>query len=557
MTAPRWTSALLRLAAPPGRAEDVLGDLEEAHRSRVQRRGRFIGTLLTGLEALDVGATLVRDRVRRRPTARPASRSETVPPGRGRTIVVSWLDFKLALRMLIKYPGLTLVGGLAIAFAIAAGAGVFEFVNQVVHPTLPLDEGDRIVGIRNWDAEAGRVVDQATHDYVTWRAELESVEDLGAFGTLERNLITGQGGGEPVLVAEISASAFRLARVPALLGRPLVETDEQAGAPPVVVIGHRVWQTRFAGNPDVVGQTVLLANAERTVVGVMPKGFAFPFAHSIWVPLRLNVLDYERRQGPAVPFGRLAPGVTLDEAQAELTSIGRRVAADFPDTHEHLRPEVMPYALSILNRPGFPGLIWIGLMSINVFVIMFLVLVCGNVALLMFARAATRESEIVVRNALGASRGRIIMQLFAEALVLGGVAALLGLAAASFGLKWALDVANTELLGGLLPFWFTDSLSPATLIYAGVLTVLGAGIAGVLPALKVTRGVDQRLRQTRTGGGGLQFGGVWMAVIVVQVAVTVAFPVTSFFVRRDAVQLRSFDVGFPAQEYLSVRLEMD
>ena len=560
MTALRWASALLRRVAPPGRAEDVLrsedvlGDLEEAHRRRVHRRGRVIGGFLTGLETLDVAVTLVRERVRRRRKPGRPSQSKVERFGRGRTILVSWLDFKLAFRMLVKYPDLTLVGGLAIAFAIAVGAAGFEFLTQMVHPTLPLDEGLRIVGIRNWDAAAGRVEDQAMHDFVTWREELESVEDLGAFRTLERNLIIEAEQAEPVQVAEISASAFRLARVPPLLGRSLVEADERAGTLPVV-IGYGVWRTRFEGGPDVVGRTVRLGSEQSTVVGVMPEGFAFPVWHDLWVPLRPNVLEYERRQGPRIQvFGRLAPGVTPGEALAELTSIGLRAATDFPDTHEHLRPQVMPYAQLISNISGWESL---GFMSINVFLVMLLVLVCGNVALLMFARAATRESEIVVRTALGASRGRIITQLFAEALVLGSVAALAGLAAAGFGLRWWLGVFEIES-GGRLPFWFDDSLAPATVLYAGVLTLLGAVIAGVVPALKVTgRGVETRLRQAAAGGGGLRFGGVWTAVIVTQVAVTVAFPATAFFARREVIQVQTLDVGFQAQEYLSVRLDMD
>ncbi|HEU4631263.1 MAG TPA: permease prefix domain 1-containing protein, partial [Gemmatimonadaceae bacterium] len=135
---------------------------------------------------------------------------------------VSWLDVKLGFRMLVRYPGLTIVGGLAMAFAIALGAGTFEFVTQFVFPTLPLPEGDRIVAVRNWDAAARAVEPHALHDFVVWRDELRSVRELGAFRTLERNLITGEGRGEPVEVAEISASAFRLTRVPPLLGRALV-----------------------------------------------------------------------------------------------------------------------------------------------------------------------------------------------------------------------------------------------------------------------------------------------------------------------------------------------
>ena len=186
---------------------------------------------------------------------------------------------------------------------------------------------------------------------------------------------------------------------------------------------------------------------------------------------------------------------------------------------------------------------------------MLLVLLCGNVALLVFARAATRENEILVRNALGASRSRIISQLFAEALVLGSVGAVAGLVAAGFGLRWGMSIV--ESTSGELPFWFNDRLAPMTLLYAGLLTLMGAVIAGVVPAFKVTQGGEARLRQGSAGAGGLRFGGIWTLVIVAQIAVTVAFPVTSFFVRRDAVQIRSFDVGFPAEEYLSGRLEMD
>ncbi len=469
----------------------------------------------------------------------------------------SLLDFKLGIRLLVRYPGVTLVGGLAMAFAIAVGAGAFEFVKQFVDPALPLEEGDRIVAIRNRDAATGGVNGRALHDFATWREELASVEDLGAYRSIERNLLVREGEAAPVYLAEISASAFRLTRVPPLLGRTLVETDERAGAPPVAVLGHDLWRTRFEGDPGVIGRTIRLGDSHTTVVGVMPEGFAFPVAHEIWTPLRLNALEHVRGRGPEIGvFGRLAPGATIERAQAELTAAGRRAAADFPATHEHLRPEVVPYAHSVLKLDG--SLVSRAVFySANLFFVMLLVLICANVALLMFARAATRESEIVVRNALGASRGRIVMQLFAEALVLGGVAAVAGLAAARFALGWWLDVSRLEA-GGRLPFWFDDSLSPATVFYAAALAVAGAGIAGIVPALKMTgRGVEARLRRLAAGGGGPRFGRLWAVVLVAQVAVTVAFPATAFFVRRNVVQLQSMEVGFPAGAYLSARLDTD
>jgi putative ABC transport system permease protein len=467
---------------------------------------------------------------------------------------VSWLDVKLGFRMLAKYPGLTVVGGLAMAFAIWAGAGCFEVVSQMVSPRLPLPDGERVVGIHNWDAAAGRPQYRALHDFVAWRTELESVEELGAFRTTQRNVITEDGAAEPVEFAEISASAFRVTRVRPLLGRALVEADEHPGAAPVVVIGHDVWQGRFGGDPEVVGRRLRVGGTPATVVGVMPPGYTFPINQSLWVPLRYDALSYRRGEGPAVRvFGRLAPGATLAGAQAELTTLGRRAAAAFPETHEHLRPRVMPFARSIFDFSGSEALF---LRSTNVFLAMFLVLVCGNVALLTFARAATREGEIVVRSALGASRGRIVTQLFAEALVLGGVAAAVGLGAAGMGLRWLMGAVEGEV-GRRLPFWVRPDLSPETVLYALTLTILGAVVAGVVPGLKVTRGLQARLRQASAGAGGLRFGGVWTAVIVAQVAVTVAFPMTSWLVRRDAVQIREIRADFPAAEFLSARLDMD
>jgi predicted permease len=465
------------------------------------------------------------------------------------------LDLKLAWRMLRKYPGLTLVGGAAIAFAIWVGVGTFEFVFQVVHPTLPFDGGARVVGIRSWNAASSEMQSPGLRDFEAWKEELRSVRDLGAYRTVERNLITGDGRGEPVAVAEISASAFPVTRVRPLLGRPLTADDEAAGAPPVVVIGHDVWRRRFAGDPRVVGRVVRLGREQATVVGVMPEGFGFPWAHDLWMPLRLNALDYGSGEEPTVGvFGRLAPGASLDEAQAELSALGRRTAAAFPETHEHLRPRVMPYASSLLDLRGWMSL---GLLSMNVFILALLVLVCGNVALLMFARAATREREIVVRNALGASRGRIMAQLFTEALLLAALAGTVGLGAAGYGLRWGMRIVETQILeGGRLPFWFHGSLSPASVIYAGVLTVLAATIAGVVPALKMTtRGLEGRLRESGASGGP-RFGGVWTAVIVAQVAVTVLFPVITYYVQRDMRRVRAQEAGFAAEQYLSVRLEM-
>ena len=462
------------------------------------------------------------------------------------------LDLKLAMRILRKYPGLTIVGGSAMAFGIWLGAGTFELVKQLVDAELPLAEGDRVVGIWHRNLKSAENENPGLHDFATWRSELSAVEDLGAFRTVERNLIVG-GVVEPIEVAEVSPSGFDLARVPPLLGRALVEADGQPGAPAVAVIGYDLWQRRFGGDRGVVGHVVQLGAERATVVGVMPEGFAFPVRHVLWTPLRLNPLAYDRANSPQVAvFGRLAPGTTLDQAQAELATLARGTAAEFPETHGHLRPQGVKYThaqFPIDDVTASGDLYWINLLGV-----MLMLLMCGNVALLVFARAAARERELIVRSALGASRGRIVAQLFAESLVLGGVAAVAGLAAAGLGLRWAHRLLELNLIQ--LPFWFDASLSPATVLYVILLTVFGAAVAGIVPALKVTgRDMERRLRQTTVGGSAFRFGGVWTAIIVAQVAVTLAFPVPAFFVGRLALQIRTADAGFPEEEYAAARLE--
>ena len=205
--------------------------------------------------------------------------------------------------------------------------------------------------------------------------------------------------------------------------------------------------------------------------------------------------------------------------------------------------------------PGGPGDKPI-MYSIYFFIAVLLILICGNVGLLLFARAASREADLVVRTALGASRGRIVAQMFAEALVLGGVAAIVGVTAADFALRtWGMVFLETNM--GRLPFWFDLSLSPRTFAVAIVLTVAGAAIAGIMPAMKITRGMGHRLKQTTAGSGGLQFGGVWTVVIVAQVAATVMFPAVVYMEQSLLRRVQDFDPGFANEQYLAVQIERD
>ena len=478
---------------------------------------------------------------------------ETLREGRG----TAWLsglslDLKLGFRMLVKYPGLTLVGGLAMAFGIWFGAVTFHMFGLITSTKLPLPDGDRIVKILNWDSKTSQEEDRVLYDYQLWRSA-RSITDLGAYRDASPNVVGADRDARSAVAAEITASAFRIAPARPLLGRVLDESDERAGAAPVVLLGHDVWTNRFERDPGIVGRNIQLGTGFATVVGVMPEGYAFPMSHELWLPLRTEVAGVEPRSGAGINvFGRLAPGMTFESAQAELTSLGRRLAAEHPTTHAQLQPHVLPYTKPDPDSGDMPLITALT----YVFVAALVMLVCSTVALLLFARAASRETELLVRSALGASRRRIVTQLFAEALVLAGVAAVGGLAAAQFALtRWG--EPYLEINYGRLPFWWDFNLSPTTVVSALGLAVIGAVVAGVMPARKITRGLGTRLRAGTAGGGVVSFGGVWTAVIVVQIAFTVALPAVVVLVRSESKRIASYDFGFPAQAYLGVTVGID
>jgi putative ABC transport system permease protein len=431
----------------------------------------------------------------------------------------SRIDFKLGARMLVKYPGLSLVGGFGLAAAIAIGMSAFAFFYAYIYAPLPLDEGDRVVGVEHWNVEVNNEEQRALHDFVEWRQDLRTVQDLSAFRTIGRNLIVPGGVNEPVQIAEITASAFTLVRTSPLLGRGLVTDDERIGAPPVVVIGYDVWQSRFGASPDVIGRDVRLGNTVHTIVGVMPDGFKFPVNHSYWTPLRIDLSAFGRRQGPAVfIFGRLAPRVTLADAQAELRTIGDRASKQFPETHATLEPRVMPYAHPIMDIQGITA--WqFATMQATMSVLLFVVAI--NLGILVYARTATRHGEIAIRTALGATRRRIVGQLFIESLVLSGIAAAVGLLLSRYGMRVGHQIMQMEGPGAT-PYWIDFGIPAAAYGYLILATLLAAVISGVIPALRATGSQVQNTLRELGGSSGLQLGRTWTLLIVVQVALTVA-----------------------------------
>ena len=464
---------------------------------------------------------------------------------------VSWLDWKLGARLLLKYPALTIIGGLSLAAAMTIGAVGIEVADELLYKRLPFDEGSRVVRLETQDTAASRVEQRVLHDFAIWRRSLKTVTELGAARVSERNVLTGEGRVEALRVAEITASAFPLTRVTPLLGRPLQPADELPGAEPVVVLGYDVWQRQFLDDPAIIGRAVTVGRTARTVVGVMPPRFGFPRNQQLWVPLPIQ--DAAPRQGPGVQvFGRLAHGASWQDAAAELDVVSARLAADQPATHAQLRTRVRAFAG---RTPGDP--LRFEDLALHAVVLLLLGAISANVATLIFARTAMREPEMVVRHALGASRGRVVAQIVTEGLVLALAAAVLGLVVAQTTVRYAWDQAS-QLIGDGLPFWVDLRLEPATIAYALLLALVAAALIGLLPALKATGASIQRgLQGITSTGGTMKFGGIWSFIVGAQVACTLLFVPAAVGIYTTSVQNRPAWTAFPTEHYLTFRLKMD
>lgn len=474
---------------------------------------------------------------------------------RGPALGISWLDVKLGLRMLLKHPVLTGVSALAMSVTIAIAIAMFSlFQDFLLRPTIPLPEGDRIVSLGMLTTDRGRTYRQLLHDWPVWRDELETIEEVSIWRHARGNLVGPDGTATEAVHAMMTASGFEVARTPPLMGRPLLPGDERPGATPVMVIGYDEWVRRYDADPDVLGRTVRIGRDRYTIVGVMPEEFGFPFAERRWIPFTDDPDDFAVMETPYsyFAFGRLRDGVTMEAAQDELDAISARRARNLPESHERVRAIVMSYTDTHtgMDNAGslLPVRIMIGVLSLLV-LIPFV-----NVAILVYARTATRAGEISIRSALGASRRRVVTQLFVEALVLAGLAAVAGVSLVVYGMALAESIVQSIGDGGAFPFWARKGRDPWVVAYVVGLTLTAAVVAGVVPGLKATgRGVQAGLRRWASGNG-MRLGGVWTALIVAQVATTVAFLP---FVASAGWELIGFGLtrpSFDAEELASARI---
>lgn len=475
---------------------------------------------------------------------------------RGFRMLAGWpTDLKLGVRMLRRTPGLTVIGIIALAVAIGGGAAYFEFYADFFHPTLRVAEANRLVGVQVLDLEENEADRRVAHVFGAMRDSLTRADAVGAWHEFDQNLFTADGRTDPVRGVAVSASAFAIMQTPPLAGRTLQPADEQPGAPAVAVLSHAVWTQRFNGDPSVVGSIARLGNDPIEIVGVMPEGFAFPVNHEFWTPLQLDTAAMTPGAGPSLGmFARLADDADVADLQGELDVLMASVEADLPpDLRGRRRAVAAPYVRSLWNDDD-GGAERLGLFMANLFFVALLGLCAANVATLVFGRTVTRESELTVRASLGASRGRLVAQLIAEALVLASVAAVIGLAIAAYVLGWV-RIAWERAQGVSLPFWWDGRLGIDTILYTAALVVFAALIIGGIPALKATGPALQARLKFAAAGSTMRFGWVWTTIIVMQVAITVMFLLggIAFAWSINRIERQYREVAFARADYRAAR----
>ncbi len=461
-------------------------------------------------------------------------------------------DLRYAARRLLRSPGFTAVAVLTLALGIGANSAIFSVVNGVLLRSLPFAEPERLVQLGTIkpgeEPQAGTV---SPPDFVSLREENRVFTEVVAF-TYGGATLTGTGEPERIEAAWVSAGFFELLGAAPVLGRTIGPEENQPGNSEVAVLGYGLWQQTFGGDPGIVGRTITLNGITRTVVGVAPPGFGFPEQRAVWAPLPYNEsfsaeTDVNRRAQYLGVLARLRPGTTLEQARAEVSTISARLEQEFPQTNTNVALALVPLREVMVGEVRTPLLILLGAVGLV------LLIACANVANLLLARAAARESEMAVRTALGAGRGRIVRQLLTESVLLGLVGGVLGLLLAYWGTA-LLTTLQPEGIPRLEEIGVDRTVVTFTL---GVSLLTGV-VFGLIPALQVTRA--NLMGALKEGGRGALSGRQGQRarslLVVAEMALAVMLLVGAGLLLRSFLQLQQVDPGFRPEQTLAVDLSL-
>ncbi|UCG84798.1 MAG: ABC transporter permease [Gemmatimonadota bacterium] len=461
-------------------------------------------------------------------------------------------DVVYAFRTFARAPAYAAIVMLTLAFGIAANALVFSLMSPYFLRPLPFGDAERLVQLGHVDSVIGwdrfRFSLPQLRDY---REQSRAFEDMGAYYYGSRNL-TGVEGPERVLVGFVTDNMFAVLRSPPALGRTFVAEEGEQTGPEVAVLDHGLWQRRYGGDHEILGKSIVVDGISRTVVGVMPEDFVFPFGGiDLWLPIRPDSASLERSHGGnAIIVGRLDPDWTLARAHEELNVIHAGLAELHPEADGRFA------GVSVLPIRKALSFVW-DILRITFTLLMAavgfaLVIVCVNVASLTLARGTARTGEVAVRTALGAGRGRILRQLLTESLVLALAGGTIGVLAAHWG---------AGLLGPLIPEdWYRvgeASVDGSVLLFTLLVTLAAVVLFGLAPAMSASRtDLSVALKEGSRGGLGLQSMKARRALVVFEVAAAVVLVSGMGLATRSFLAMQDVDLGFQPDPVLAASVSL-
>jgi putative ABC transport system permease protein len=460
-------------------------------------------------------------------------------------------DLRYGLRVLAKSPVFTAVAMLTLALGVGANTAIFSVVNELLLRPLPFRDAERLVMLweNNPNIDAGQNPTSRAN-FRAWREQSSSFEGMAAFSDQRLNL-TGGGEPEEVSVQLATPELFQVLGVEPMLGRGMSQEDGLAGAPRVAVLSYGIWQRRFGGDAGVVGRPITLNGAPFTVIGVLPAGFQWHIKRSsnsgrpaeIWTVLPMPTEGPSTRGRFLSAVARLKPGVSLEQALAEMKTIAARLEQD-SQYNSGYTAQVIPLREQVVGNIRPALLILLGAVG---FV---LLIACANVANLLLARAAAREKEIALRTALGAGRMRIVRQLLTESLLLALMGSILGLGVAWMGTRALVAISPRDLVN-LEGF----SINVTVLAWTMAVSLLTGIIFGLAPALEATRlNLNDVLKEGGKGAGGQSSRSrrLRSALVVGEVALALVLLASAGLMVRSFAHLRKVDTGFNADNVLTM-----